>query len=105
MNDLDHAPTLLLHYEQFNSISEYSWTLPTATTIGKFWRTETKDGTWFVGCYAEDGDPTKVRILWHEVVLLEGPPSPEWQAPDWSNYERWKAERQLDRAEARAGFG
>jgi len=41
------------------------------------------------------GEPGEVGIRWFEVQLLEGPMPPGWEAPDWSNYERWRSERKL----------
>lgn len=106
--------TLYLHYEQLQGMSEYSTTVPTGTTIGKFWkRNEARvpgvgwqvDGAnpeWVVCCYAEHYDPAFVRILVFEVVLLEGPPPRTWRKPDWSYFSEWQRVSAEQRAQGGA---
>lgn len=102
---------LYLHRWVLDSINEYTTTLPSATTVGKFWKRdeyvwrrwmgyppESHVEDWSVGCYAECDDPNKVSIIWFKVMLLEGPEPLGYRAPDWSNYGTWKRERELERS-------
>lgn len=91
--------TLFLYFYELDSMDEYSTTLPTGTTIGKFWKRnenvfQDAPPKWVVKCYAEDPDPEFRRILWFDVVLREGPKPPGWEPPDWSNYQRWEKDRE-----------
>ena len=47
---------------------------------------------WVVGQYIPHRDPDTVGIRWHEVELLPGPRPPNYNPPDWSNFQRWKTE-------------
>lgn len=67
---------LKLTREEFNRLPEYSWSLPTGTTIGKRWRREQvwdeegqKKSRWWVGEYIVDPDPKMVGIKWYRVLI------------------------------------
>jgi hypothetical protein len=83
-----HALKLYLYAWEFESMPAYNTTLPTGTTIGKVWRQWNK-----VGMYIEDDDPNMIGIVWFEVELKQGPKPCWYNAPDWSNYAQWQAER------------
>ncbi len=91
---------IFLYAHELASMPHYRLTLPTATTIGKVWRSgaELHSGRWVVGMYAEHEDPERRRILWFDVVLRHGPAPRNYRAPDWSNFAAWKAARAAERA-------
>jgi hypothetical protein len=103
--------TVYLYPWVLDSMDEYSCTLPTATTIGKVWKRRVpedalpNDAKWHVGMYVEHSDPKRVKILWFDVELLSGPAPRAYSPPDWSNFDAWKAELDLERAERAAGVG
>lgn len=109
--------TLFLYAHELASMDEYSTTLPSATTIGKVWKShvppmycsrDCDDGTcgkWSVGMYVEHENPELVRVFWFEVVLRHGPAPQVYRAPDWSNFAAWKAERARERALEKAVRG
>lgn len=78
--------TLFLYPWELESMPEYSASLPTGTTIGKFWRSRYGSG-WYVGAYIEDPDdrPNSRGIVWFEVVLRHGPEPFRYDPPDWHN--------------------
>lgn len=78
---------------QLDSMPEYTDSLPTSTTPFKMWKCArfTAEGQlWFVGQFYPVDDPDQMGVRWFEVTYLAGPPPPGWQAPDWSNYQRWE---------------
>lgn len=99
---------LILDPWQLESMDDYSRSLPSGTTIGKFWKRAVYAPNpvstavdryvvvdWRVGCYAwEEPDPQtgepSVRILWFDVVLRHGPAPLNYDPPDWSNFGQWK---------------
>lgn len=67
--------TIKMSNTEFQSLLEYSTTIPTGTTIGKRWRRNTGEG-WLMGEYIPDpqGDPGMVGIKWRKIetpTLLE----------------------------------
>lgn len=105
MSDL----TLFLYAHELDSMDEYSYSLPTATTVGKVWKCRSGNG-WIVGLYTFHIPPTpeelrrdrnsagRTRILWFDVVMRHGPEPRGYRAPDWSNFAGWRAERAAERA-------
>lgn len=97
--------TLFLFSWELDSIPAYSTTLPTATTLGKFWRrnlnvfTPGAEPEWQVCAYSEHEDPRSVTIIKFEVVLRSGPLH-RYSPPDWTNIEQWRRERDAARAAA-----
>jgi len=97
---------LFLFPWELASMPDYSRSMPSGVTLGKFWRrgryAEAPPTSvhrhelvgWTVGCYAwlepdpspraREGDAL-VRVLWFDVVLRQGPEPPGYSAPDWSN--------------------
>lgn len=69
---------------EFDSLLEYSCSLPTGKTIGKRWKRQNADG-WLMGEYVEDPDPAMVGILWRELVVTEeeNKDSVTFWAPTW----------------------
>jgi len=60
-----------LSLSEFESLLEYSTSLPTGKTIGKKWKRRLFVGkyrrVWLVGEYAEDEDPAFVKIIWRRI--------------------------------------
>lgn len=60
----------------FNSLPEYSCTLPTGTTIGKVWKRNRNFGRdlppdWVICEYLSDPEPGYVRIEWRKPEIVE----------------------------------
>ena len=82
MEKLDRIPVQLTRRE-LEKLPEYSCSLPTGTTIGKRWKRNVNPecrgaagmaidrGVWWLGEYAPDTDPDRVRIIWRPVILLD----------------------------------
>lgn len=95
---------LFLFWHELMSMPDYSATLPSGTTIGKFWRrrepyrseNDAPDARHFVGTYIPGPDAEHVSIVWFDVVLRAGPAPRRYEPPDWHYYEGWKA--QMNRA-------
>lgn len=51
--------------------------------------------TWRVGQYYPVEDPKVIGIRWYDVQPLEGPAPKSYCPPDWSNFERYKRERDV----------
>lgn len=64
-------PVIVLSQAELNSLPEYSWSLPTGTTIGKRWKCQTRQGTWVLGEYAVSVLPGMVDIHWSRIVIGE----------------------------------
>lgn len=56
-------PTVYVSRNTFERLMEYSHSVPSMTTIGKWWKAKTINNQWLLCCYAEHPDPNKVRIL------------------------------------------
>ncbi len=64
--------------KEFDSLPEYSCSIPTGTTIGKRWKRH--DGIfdptykgpyyWYIGEYIDIGDPDKVGIRYKKIVAV-----------------------------------
>jgi len=52
---------------------------------------------WFIGMYVPDSQPGMIGIRWFDVITLEGPRPPNYSPPDWSNYDRWKRDREQEK--------
>jgi hypothetical protein len=111
------ANRIRLYPWELESMPEYSSTLPTGTTLWKMWKrnlNETynhaaalackplKPVVWWIGQYVPHTGklPDRIGIRWFEVQLLEGPEPSGYVPPDWSNYDRWKRERDAERRAA-----
>lgn len=71
------AKTALCDQEMFDSLYEYSCSLPTGTTVGKRWKRakntyDGKDG-WLLGEYVEcyPIDPDTVKVKFRELLVVE----------------------------------
>ncbi len=65
---------LLLTRDEFDSLLDYSCSLPTGTKIGKTWKRGEPYGRatrWYRGEYVEDPDPKLVGIVWREISLTD----------------------------------
>lgn len=85
---------IYLFWWEFETMLDYSHSLPSGTTPWKMWRRKGPDG-WYVGQYVpcsrpECGPEKHVDIRWFKVELREGPIPPGYQVPDWTNYDRWR---------------
>lgn len=56
------------------ALPEYSFSLPTGTTIGKRWRA-LRGNRWWIGEYVPSEKPGHVGIVWKVAELVEAPPS------------------------------
>jgi len=98
---------LILDHWMLDSMDEYSSTLPSGTTIGKFWKRAVYESAtcdsvhrlvfcgWRIGCYGwEEPDPyngkPSVRILWFDATLRSGPAPVNYPRIDWSNFGQYK---------------
>ena len=61
--------TATMTLSAFESLHEYSLTLPTGTYLGKVWKRKKNTGKWVLGEYVVDPDPKMVGIVWREIVL------------------------------------
>ena len=65
---IDDLPAVAVSKRVFDELLDYSCSIPTGQTIGRWWKCrrdyhDVSEG-WLVACYAEcREDPTKVRIL------------------------------------------
>lgn len=66
--------TVELTLSEFESLFDYSTTLPTGKTIGKQWRRRLFWGkyrhVWLLAEYIEDPDPTMVGIKWKRITRV-----------------------------------
>ncbi len=67
---------------EFESLGEYSTSIPTGTRVGKKWRRDQQqtcreripeDRRWFLGEYVPYPIDGEIGIRWQRIVLLEGP--------------------------------
>jgi hypothetical protein len=76
----DKCSTIELSKAEFDSLLEYSSTLPTGTTIGKKWKKRSpafddgKPADWYLGEYVEEKDESYrkkgyVGIIWKKIVV------------------------------------
>jgi len=67
--------TILLTTDEFDSLPEYSSSLPTGTTIGKRWICkndyDNESKGWVMGEYVDHPDPSKVGILWRDIKIRD----------------------------------
>jgi hypothetical protein len=68
LTDETHA---VMERHELDSLLEYSYSVPTGTTIGKRWRRMIAF-TWYLGEYTADpsGHPDRVVIKWREILLV-----------------------------------
>lgn len=97
---------------ELESMDEYSCSVPSGTTLWKMWKRnrnayrrtypgeEPYPPSWMVGQYIPHKDPEYVGIRWFGVKILEGPQPVGWSAPDWSNFQHYRREREQERAQA-----
>ena len=97
---------LFLFSWELASMSEYSTTIPSGTTIGTLWKCNVNykpqpgwslvpdhsNPRWVVRMYSEHEDPNRVSIIQFTVIMRHGPPPHVYRAPDWSFFEGWKKE-------------
>jgi hypothetical protein len=95
--------TVYLTYWLFETIPNYTTTLPTGQTPGKMWRCRCTDG-WLLGMYGDSEEKT-VPMYWLDVVIIEGPERRGLEDTDWSNYEHYQRLRKKERAEAQRQEG
>lgn len=60
---------------EFESLDEYSASIPTGTPFGKIWRRHNEvryggDGSWQLGEYAPHANPKLVRIIWRLIHVI-----------------------------------
>jgi hypothetical protein len=91
-------------------MDNYSATLPSGTTPFKMWRRDLNEAErfhsqrvdiperWVVGQYYPIELEGQIGIRWFKIVYLQGPMPPGWQAPDWSNFDRWVADGKAEEA-------
>lgn len=64
-------PVIVLSQAELNSLPEYSWSLPTGTTIGKRWKCLHRHSGWFMGEYLKSSLPKTVDTHWSRIVVGE----------------------------------
>lgn len=62
---VDDLPTVFVSEWLFSRLLDYSLTLPTETTVGKWWRAERPRGSgrWILCAYGPHEDSSKVSII------------------------------------------
>lgn len=88
---------LFLYPWELETMDEYSASMPSGTTIGKVWRSNTsitEEPKWVVRMYIPDPDPLQVGIATFDVTLRHGPAPRFYEKPDWSYYKGWLAQSQ-----------
>jgi hypothetical protein len=104
----ERRPELFLYAHELASMPEYSLSVPTGTTVGKVWKRRVPynapelQASWVIGMYVYSGSLGHLRIVWSDVVLRSGPALRRYNAPDWSNFAAWCAERQAERNKSNA---
>jgi hypothetical protein len=69
---------IMLSAREFESLLDYSRSLPTGQTVGKRWRREIYDtapgsqATYVMGEYVESLVPGKIGIEWTPIILPDG---------------------------------
>ena len=91
-------PRLRFTEAEFMELLEYSYTLPTGTTVGKRWRKF--DGRrWWIGEFYEIEKADRIGIRWYRpVIVLEAILAPE--LPPWWLLCRWDRMTRMQLAEA-----
>jgi hypothetical protein len=95
--------TIRIFYWQLETMPEYSSSVPTGTTPFKLWkrnqnhRLPSLGPNWLVGQYYPVPEHGFTGIRWFRVSYLEGPEPPDWDPPDWSNYQRYKRDKRANR--------
>ena len=66
---VDDLPTVGVSENVFRRLLEYSCSIPTGTTIGKWWKREQPRGSgrWLLGCFGPSRRPDRVRIHWRRL--------------------------------------
>ena len=67
---VDEHPAVEVSQSLFNRLMDYSCSMPTGTTIGKWWKCESPRGSgrWLLGVYGPDENPKMVRIHWRRLL-------------------------------------
>lgn len=60
--------TIQMTQAEFDSLLEYSKSMPTGTTIGKRWKRK-DSGVWWLGEYTESPYPNRVGVIWREILI------------------------------------
>lgn len=59
---------------EFDSLAEYSCSIPTGTSIGTRWKRgepyNEPRNTWYLGEYVDIGEPDKVGIRWRKIRII-----------------------------------
>ena len=90
--------TVRLFHWEFESIDDYSCSLPSATTMWKVWKNNKNAynsrrlPNWYLGQYVPTDKKDYIGIRWFKIVLREGPKPRYWEKPDWANHKRFRAE-------------
>lgn len=54
----------------FGLLLNYSYSVPTGSYVGKMWKAQAEDGTWYLRWYAEDTeDPLYIATHTREILL------------------------------------
>lgn len=64
---------ITLTEREFRDLMDYSYSLPTGTTIGKRWKIGkpyNKPTQWYMGEYVKCDEPGHVGILWRRIVAV-----------------------------------
>lgn len=69
MGTVDDRPTVFVSKADFDSLMDYSCSIPTGTTNGKWWKREAPrgSGNWLLGVYGPDENPKMVKIHWRRL--------------------------------------
>lgn len=65
--------TAVMEPADLAELPEYSWSLPTGTTIGKRWKrsgTHTSHDGWWMGEYAAHPEADKTAIIWRAIEVV-----------------------------------
>lgn len=55
----------------FDSLPEYSGSLPTGTIVGKTWKRKMRNGSWWIGEYVSHSDPKLIGISWRKIEIVK----------------------------------
>ena len=69
-NTVDTRPAVAVSKRVFDRLMDYSCSVPTGTTFGKWWKRESPRGSgrWLLGVYGPDDDPTMAKIHWRRLT-------------------------------------
>jgi hypothetical protein len=70
---MPELPVEEMTQKAFDGLPHYSFSLPTATTIGKVWKAQRGDD-WIIGEYVKHNDPGFVGIQWRKIIIKKESP-------------------------------